>query len=137
MANIKLAGNTWDYTSLTNYAYTQSIDSTNNEVSAYSLKLPDGTLICAKRLRRTSTNISTSAGNVYTTANVYDFGNWPVAFINRPIVAASVASGANNIWCGTVNGSSNTAAGSIRAFASSSYSSITFVFYVIGIGRWK
>ena len=121
---------------------THTVDSENEEESSYCVKFPDGTMICGKRIRRTNTAVATQTTTtftdlLYTTANYYSFGDWPTPFINRPIVTTSVSSGDREMWCGTIKSASKTSAGEVKPFSSQRYTGITFVLYVIGIGRWK
>ncbi len=111
----------------------------NNSGSGYC-KMPDGTLICWVSYQITSSiSITSQWGGVYSTSNSIFFPNWPVQFIDIPMVAYGAQT---DPYCwvhdaGSPSDSAKTAPVQIRLARGTSGTITGGYLYAIGFGRWK
>ena len=100
------------------------------------IKYSDGTMIQYGRNIFTGLNITTSWGSVYETANVQQFGNWPIAFTEPPIITAVTASG-QPVFLEGLQGTSETNIGYSYFWCPVRKENITSIIDYIAIGKWK
>lgn len=100
------------------------------------IKYSDGTMIQYGQHTFTGLNITTSWGAVYETANVQQFGNWPIAFTEPPIITATTVSG-QPVFIEGLQGTSETNIGYAYIWRPARKENITTKVNYIAIGKWK
>lgn len=97
-------------------------------------KWADGTMICRKRINTDSiSNVNTGV----FISGAWSAGNWPVPFVEDPIVSAIgiVPGAAWTMWAANALGTNATSAGSWRGVASGTTTQGCFI-NISAIGRW-
>ena len=114
---------------------------TNSNGTAY--KLADGTMICVMTYK-VSTAITYAWRNMYISANTIDLPNYPVEFINIPVVTMTLTNvTGDGAWF--MSGSSTTSKQPNKKHAGNYYlcrgdvlnSAKEFIFNIIAVGKWK
>jgi len=100
------------------------------------IKYSDGTMIQYGQHTFTGINITASWGAVYETANTQQFGNWPIAFTETPIITATTVSG-QAVFLEGLQGTSKTNIGYAYLWSPSRKENITTIISYIAIGKWK
>lgn len=124
-------------TTFTEYQGCGSILGSNT--NGYYQKYDDGTLICWNRITIASVPVGGAMGSLYVSGNLESFGDYPVSFLDTPIVTITTESDDNYTYCWAFK-SVRPSATAVRGFKIVSYKSVTLtnlrVTY-IAIGRWK
>jgi len=101
------------------------------------IKYSDGTMIQYGKKTFTELNITTSWwGSFYETADAQQFGNWPIAFTEPPIITATLTSG-QPVFLEGLQGTSGTNIGYAYLWSPAKKENITAIFDYIAIGKWK
>ncbi len=111
------------------------VESGTNTNGTY-IKYASGIMICAKKITG-EVKITSSWGSLYDTGNnPLDLGDWPVPFIDVPMVSATFY-GANGQWIeGFQTTPTKDTAGAISVVSATSKTANAY-YDIIGIGRWK
>lgn len=110
-----------------------------SNANGYYQKFDDGTLICWNRITISSVPITSSMGTLYVSGNLTNFGNYPITYIDTPIVTITSESDDNYVYCWAFK-SVRPSATEVRGFRMVSYQSVTLTnlrITYIAIGRWK
>lgn len=99
------------------------------------IKYANGVLICYNRVAFGGT-ITTATGSLYR-SSLYELGEYPVAFINNPVVTLQSVSASNLTWIATSVIGSNTTAPSIYFLSTATSSNSTLRCNYTAIGMWK
>lgn len=110
------------------------IESGNNANGSY-VKYSDGTMICYNTKQYTNIPINAAYGALYESA-IITLDNFPVAFIDIPIVTTSINRG-TTVWVEALPNLSATGLGTTWFMKPTSSTGSNFWFSYIAIGRWK
>ena len=99
-----------------------------------AIKYPEGVMICAKSMSFSNVSL-TAQGNIYKSGNL-ELGNWPLQFIEIPIVNTTLAitSGEGSLY--STAGVTKSYCGKCNVWRTTS-SALGCTINIIGIGRWK
>ena len=116
------------------------LESGSNANGSY-IKFSDGTMVCYSTQLFSNVNCSTAWGNIYSNSNdKRNFNNFPVSFVDEPIVTMRLATGNADGWIMSANingGPSTTNPGGWQMCRATSNSSCNIYVSYIAIGKWK
>lgn len=110
------------------------VDSGSNANGNY-IKYADGSMICYNTKQYTNIPINNAYGALYE-SSVITLDNFPVAFIDIPIVSTSINRG-TTVWVEALPNLSATGLGTTWFMKPTSSTGSSFWFSYIAIGRWK
>ena len=99
-----------------------------------AIKFPDGTMICTLDITVTDQAINNSYGDIFAGTRNW---NYPVAFIEKPIVSCGMFKWGTSFSWGGVTGIGNTSATLVGYDLFSRTTGTNVNISVIAIGRWK
>lgn len=101
------------------------------------IKYSDGTMIQYGQHTFTGIDITKEWwGSFYETADAQQFGNWPIAFTETPIITVTTASG-QPVFLEGLQGTSETNIGYSYFWSVARKENITATMDYIAIGKWK
>ena len=119
---------------IANFITSTVTNSENTTTNRRSVKLSDGTLICAIKYT-TTLAVQNTWGAIYY--GTFDMSNitWPAAFAVAPSATATVVAG-NDAWISMRNHSA-TNLGTVYLYRPVSTAAASYMFSIIAIGRWQ
>lgn len=107
---------------------------TETNANGTAIKFSDGTMICTKQVTATDVAFSAS-GNIYTSTNSVNLGNYAVSFDSAPILQVT-CKGSYSGWVSQISAYGKNAIGSLYISKADS-NTRTFIIDITAVGRWK
>jgi hypothetical protein len=113
------------------------IESGSNENGNW-VRYADGTQICSKNLSWTG-DINSAWGSLFlfNPSSRIPLGSWSVSFIDTPTVSLTLSGSAASGFLNEIRGISTTSCGNANIASATSANGVTYVFNIVGYGRWK